>query len=155
MGVFKHWIMFLIFAFDYMIITEEVECEFSKKDFISLGRHIWRCKAKFEQSSFRNHESVNTNNVAIERADISMVNLNDEHGNVNPEAHETNYDRDMQSTSIVYYECHCGKKCKGLQGLKAHQRSCHITLIEEFKDLFTFDNNTEEQNGETTVENLK
>ena len=34
------------------------------------------------------------------------------------------------------FTCYCGKKCKGLHGLKAHQRSCHVVDISNIKELF-------------------
>ena len=34
------------------------------------------------------------------------------------------------------FTCYCGKKCKGLHGLKAHQHSCHVVDILNIKELF-------------------
>ena len=33
-------------------------------------------------------------------------------------------------------ECYCGKKCKGLRRLKAHQRSCNVLDLPELRNLF-------------------
>ena len=33
-------------------------------------------------------------------------------------------------------ECYCGKKCKGLRELKAHQRSCNVLDLPELRGLF-------------------
>ena len=75
---------------------------FCGKDFISLGRHLWRCKSK-----------LNPENVLI-RVNSSLINL------VTPESMRviTNGNKEMTRTS--------GKHCKGLTGLKAHQRFCRI-----------------------------
>ena len=43
----------------------------------------------------------------------------------------------MDNEEDCYFkECYCGKKCKGLRGLKAHQRSCDVLDLPELRSLF-------------------
>ena len=35
-----------------------------------------------------------------------------------------------------YIKCHCGKLCKGIRGLRAHQRFCKINDMPELRELF-------------------
>ena len=93
-------------------------CSFCGKDFISLGRHSWRCKQRmylqenYTESNERRMPTINTPNIPI--------------------------------TQRTLIKCCCGKACKGNRGLKMHQRSCQILhgltnellddLAEEFQD---------------------
>ena len=75
-------------------------CGFCGKEFISLGRHTWRCKNKveFEQTSQQN----GVPNVEIRSQECLPIN------------------------SYKVVKCCCGKICKGARGLKMHQRSCKV-----------------------------
>ena len=81
-----------------------VVCAFCGKDFISLGRHSWRCKSKL--NSENDFTRVNTSPLNLFSPDSMPV--------------ITNGNKEVK--------CTCGKHCKGLKGLKAHQRSCRIIL---------------------------
>ena len=76
-----------------------IVCCFCGKDFVSLGRHTWKCRSRLN----RNSEAVFAN------ATSSSANNNFEH---------------ICNTSAV--RCSYGKSCKGVRGLKMHQRSCRI-----------------------------
>ena len=75
---------------------------FWKKDFKVLNRHSWRCKEKLK----RERNEGNHGNDSVSN-NFNTVNLD-----LN-EIVNNNCDK-----------CVCGKKCKGLRGLKVHQRSC-------------------------------
>ena len=84
------------------ILAVFVICSFCRKDFEVLNCHSWRYKEKLKhQRNEGNHckgsVSNNLNTVNLDRNEI-----------VNNDCHK----------------CICGKKCKGLRGLKVHQRSC-------------------------------
>ena len=79
-----------------------VICSFCGKDFVSLGRHSWRCKEKI------NHPNSNHRNVNDFEQTLPTVNQSITTGNYS------------------WIKCNCGKKCKGLRGLIAHQRSCRV-----------------------------
>ena len=67
-----------------------------------------------------------------------MANLNNDCNEQIPEGYETEYDQTVRDElSNNNCTCYCGKRCKGLRGLKAHQRSCHVSKIPDLKDLFT------------------
>ena len=84
------------------------------KDFISIGRHSWRCKKKLNiDKGYNGVDSSIQKQITPESMPVI-----------------TNGDKDVK--------CTCGKQCKGLKGLKAHQRSCrviqglHENLIADF-----------------------
>ena len=76
----------------FLLIT--VVCSWCGKDFVSLGRHAWRCRSKIH--------SENTNSASDDTIGIKST-------------HPVIVTNDVK--------CSCGKKCKGLQGLKAPQKS--------------------------------
>ena len=59
------------------------------------------------------------------------------------------------------FTCCRGKKCKGLRGLKAHQRSCHVVDIPNIKELFEMqdeyvsEESDEECNEEEQINSVK
>ena len=64
---------------------------------------------------------------------ITVVNL------PSPEGVITDYDKEVQSEAhdkSKAFICYCGKNCKGIRGLRAHQRFCHIQDLPDFKELF-------------------
>ena len=70
-------------------------------DFVSLGRHAWRCKHRItraERPSAGVDEDVNESVAADASSRVCLV------------------------------KCHCGRLCKGNRGLKMHQRSCRVVL---------------------------
>ena len=89
------------------LFTTLMICGFCGKEFVSLGRHSWRCKSKvkFEQDYIDNVTPAMENTV-------------------------------KETLPIVSYKaavkCCCGKVCKGARGLKMHQRSCRV--IEDLQD---------------------
>ena len=79
-----------------------VICSFCKKDFEVLNCHGWKCEEKLKhQRNECNHGNDSVLN------NFNTVNL-DQNKIVNNNCHK----------------CTCGKKCKGLCGLKVHQKSC-------------------------------
>ena len=88
-----------------VLLGSFVICNFCQRDFLVLKRHQWRCKSKTSMTEHNqtNNDSPNAlfNNAAI--------NLNNTSG-------RSNISSNMK--------CACGKNCKGLKGLKSHQRTC-------------------------------
>ena len=79
-------------------------CNFCGNDFLVIGRHSWRCKARSRSSSVNDDIVTNGNTSNMDHASLYLDN---QHNN--------------QSSSVVM----CGgKHCKGYKGLKIHQRSC-------------------------------
>ena len=91
-----------------------VVCTFCGLDFKSLGRHQWRCKAKLGNKDRDSSTTANERNSGI---------LDSEQGNLFDGASEV-LTTQVSNTSGV--KCACGKHCKGLRGLKMHQRSCRF-----------------------------
>ena len=81
-------------------------CGFCGKEFVSLGRHSWRCKSKVggEQGTTEN---------------------------INP-ATEMPTQLCLPIASFKAVKCCCGKVCKGARGLKMHQCSCRV--IDDLED---------------------
>ena len=107
--------------------------EFCGKDFKEANMHNWRCKSRSHQSSSNNH-------VANEKASSSNI--------VNPEIINN-----RSVANVEHIHCSCGKKCKGLRGLKAHQRSCRV--IKSMSDNFVdnLNNYYNELNDENNIDN--
>ena len=80
--------------------------EFCVKDFESLNWHKWRYKS-------RSHQSSSRSNAADNNASLNNI--------VNPEIINNRL-----ISNVKYISCSCGKRCEGLRGLKAHQRSCRV-----------------------------
>ena len=110
--------------------------------FDALARHRWRCKARVNTDSidldqrqvinsyhatrpFENNHDFIGENVSITNTN-NMVNGNSEESENTLQEHNDPH----------RFTCYCGKKCKGLCGLKAHQRSCHVVDIPNIKEFF-------------------
>ena len=123
--------------------------EFCIKDFISLGRHAWRCKGRIttttaiietnNQSIFPNTSlaTQNNNNDLITQAENTF----DPHGNENKE-HK--------------FRCYRGREFNTLRGLNTHRRSCIVKETPDMKELFK--DTTEEidvtQNGDDEITDI-
>ena len=79
-------------------------CSFCGKDFVSLGRHSSRCKSKLHmnEESFGNSAQQTRQNAEATIANVNM----------------------STPSNCCNVTCCCGKVCKGLRGLKMHQRNC-------------------------------
>ena len=137
--IIKLWIMSSILT-ALASFCDRIECEFCKKELTSLRRHRWRCKARVNTNSidldqrqiinsyhatrpFKNNQDFIGENALIANTN-NMVN-NEESENALQEHNDSRR-----------FTCYCGKKCKGLCGLKAHQCSCHVVDIPNIKKLF-------------------
>ena len=72
-------------------------CSFCGKEFVTLGRHSWRCKQRLNN----NPPVASANQMPVMHSPARISNTNE-------------------------VKCHCGKSCKGARGLKMHQRSCRV-----------------------------
>ena len=79
-------------------------CSYCSTDFPSVKRHEWRCKEK------PNAHSTKSSMFAQRTSQDNIPIIENQT--------RTNY--------IDSVKCCCGKKCKGLRGLKSHQRSCRV-----------------------------
>ena len=41
-----------------------------------------------------------------------------------------------KNDSSCYFQCHCGKLCKGIRVIRAHQRFCTVSDVSELRQLF-------------------
>ena len=86
-------------------------CAYCSQDFISVKKHQWRCKAKNTQQG--NHHQNNQGD-----GDNDDPNLG------NPAINEAPINNDHNTTNTHEVKCVCGKVCKGIRGIRSHQRSC-------------------------------
>ena len=107
-------------SFIAMLLTCVV-CSFCGQDFITLGRHSWRCKQRINPAE-QDHPHSSTRDMPV-----------------------------MQSPNVpvscrTVVKCCCGKICKGARGLKMHQRSCQVIhglnyeLCKDLEEQITEDN---------------
>jgi hypothetical protein len=79
-----------------------VVCSYCGKDFVTLGRHSWRCKQRVNQAEQSGSENPTARKVPVVNSPTVVI----------------------ESRTVV--KCCCGKICKGTRGLKMHQRSCRV-----------------------------
>ena len=84
-----------------------VICSFCNKDFVSLGRHSWRCGGRRTQQQSSESDTRNFGNDQDSNFERSNLTI----------------EPSLQQSSIAnihHVYCGCGIKCKGLRGLKTH-----------------------------------
>ena len=107
-------------SFIAMLLTCVV-CSFCDKDFVTLGRHSWRCKQRINQAE-QDPPDATTRQVPVMQSPNVPV----------------------SSRTVV--KCCCGKICKEARGLKMHQRSCQVIhglndeLCADLEEQITTDN---------------
>ena len=104
-----------------MLLNSAV-CSFCEKDFVTLGRHSWRCKQRVNYAE----QDHSAENAARQTPVMNSPNVV------------------VSSRTVI--KCCCGKVCKGARGLKMHQRSGKV--IQGLDGEFCTD--LEEQNNSDT-----
>ena len=102
-------------------------CSFCGKDFVSIGCHSWRCKSRINTGD---SDILQTSgHLAVEKRTI------------------------VENCAEI--TCCCGKNCKGIIGLKMHQRSCSVFngLDENFSEMVREDILESVKNEEIDTEN--
>jgi len=113
-----------------LIFIAGIVCSFCGQDFVSLGRHAWRCKQRMQpedqQEQHQHHNQQNLNNSSVTESNDTTV------------------------------KCCCGKICKGNRGLKMHQRSCRVIsgLNDELRTDFISTTQHENDNNEQDDDSL-
>ena len=146
----EKWLYFYMVLLATLELCYSVQCEFCQKDFKSLGRHVWRCKAKLSSIQQTSHVTIETHsNIEIETVERTLAKAN----NNIPSNNDPPDIRIAENKDT--YKCCCGKVCNGLKGLQAHKRSCKVIDIPDIKSLFEYPivNNEEELDDRT--ENLQ
>ena len=91
----------MIRAYIIVLFTSFTVCSFCGKEFVVLSRHQWRYK-----------QCVHSNTTGPDRdANVPLVT-----GTVSR----------VRNIDVASIRCCCGKSCKGIKGLRIHQRSCKI-----------------------------
>ena len=90
-------------------IVDAGKCNSCNSDFVSVGRHYWRCKARLSSAI---QPIASSDNIITHRSRIittSQVNKNSAQSPIS-------------DTGMI--KCVCGRNCKGKKGLRAHSRYC-------------------------------
>ena len=113
---FRYLFLIIIISANICVV-ESTRCPYCNEDFVSLGRHTWRCRARRTSST----PASTTDSIA------DGNNINNGHSG------NTSYlpMSSQNQANVVFLKCSCGRSCKGRRGLRAHQRSCavHNTLL--------------------------
>ena len=126
----------------YCEISDCTICEFCGVDFVHLGKHVWHYKQRIQPV---NHPTVDN---PMRPLDTSTSLTNDQYnGNhahsiineerpLNVNSAEQSLNNQNNNDDCYMKECYCSKLCKGLRGLKAHQRSCKVLDLPELREMF-------------------
>ena len=107
--------LFLIIIISANIcVVESTRCPYCNEDFVSLGRHTWRCRARRTSST-----PASTSGPTVNEGNIN---------NGRPDPGNTSYlpTAPPGQETVAFIKCSCGRSCKGRRGLRAHQRSCTV-----------------------------
>ena len=121
-GIGKLSVLLLISS--CLVGISATKCQYCQKDFNVLGRHDWRCKSRV--SSSKSCEGRQPAQPIHENARTAGDSLS---------SHTISTDQ-ASTTTVSYFTCTCGRRCKGRRGLKSHQRCCttHQTLASITED---------------------
>ena len=120
-----------------------VICEFCNNNFISLGKHTWRCKAKVTRID------ENTQIIQPLSTNATVPTQNDNNGVIT----QANQDIDPHENEKKDHKfcCYCGHEFKSLRVLNTHTQICFVwktrsiaelleEAVEEINDVPTDDN---------------
>ena len=131
-GVQSYYRLMYIVAL-ILVITDSTfgtKCPHCNKDFNVLGRHIWRCHSKGTSVDFMNE--LSTPGANYNAADKGTSNSSSS-PRVLPMATSHSQTATADDEQVEWLACHCGRRCKGRRGLRAHQWHCKTmeTLLDE------------------------
>ena len=114
---------------------------------------MYKGKLHNTHSSTQGNHDNDILHCTIENSSNSILNLNNDIDSNHGESHWTSFDENKnKNKSDNDFTCYCGKKCKGLRGLRAHQRSCVASNLDDLKALFIQSNATNQlRRRRTTV----
>ena len=135
MSTFKQFTFilgFLLILSSFVKKSSQTQCEFCKKNFKSLGRHVWGCSSRITV----NRETSNANNDEL-RKQLTQSNsiVNNTKDQVNIDTRNYDYDHHGTEKERNSFMCYCGREFHSLRGLNTHRRSCYIGDIPDIRDL--------------------
>ena len=123
-----------------------VICEFCNKDFLSLGRHTWRCKSRATQID----ENIQINCQPLSpKATVVTQNEN------NVVIMQVNQDIDPHDNEkkVNKFRRYCGREFKSVRGLNTHRRSYFLGKTPSIAELFEDEDAVGEINDIPTDDN--
>ena len=136
------WFIIYLVLYSLLELSKGEICPDCGNDFISVKRYRWRCKGKLHNTHTTaqgNHENDILHRT-IENPPNSLVSLNNDIDSNHGEGHLTSYDENKnKNKSDNDFTCYCGKKCKGLRGLIAHQPSCVASNLDDLQTNYADD----------------
>ena len=123
-------------------VADGIICEFCKKDFAVVNRHIWRCPeraVKGDGTIVVARPSGESDQNLFVPASQSVANVNQVINSIE----QTNYDPNKQDHGPIH-QCYCGREFSSLRGLNIHRRGCHVVDVPCLADMFVplVDSNT-------------
>ena len=106
------FLIIIISASANICVVESTRFPYCNEDFVSLGRHTWRCRAR----------RTLTAPVPTVDSTVNEDNIN----NGRPGNHSILPTVPQSQDNVAFIKCSCGRLCKGRRGLSAHHRSCAI-----------------------------
>ena len=106
-----------------------ISYEFCIKDFISLGRHTWRCKSRITTTT----ATIETNNQSLS-PNTSLATQNNNNDLITQV--ENTFDPHGNEDKEHKFRCYCGREFNTLRGLNTHRRSCFVGKTPDMKELF-------------------
>ena len=107
----------------------QTQCEFCKKDFTSLARHVWRCQARLLS------REISIDSIITISISQSIVTSKNKATSIN--LFNNDYDHHESGEKDHHYRCYCGRESTTLRGLNTHRWSCNIHDIPDIKEILT------------------
>ena len=120
-----------------------VICEFCNKDFLSLGRHTWRCKSRATQIDDHLRQPLSPK--------ATVVTQNENNGVIM----QVNQDIDPHDNEkkVNKFRRYCGREFKLVRGLNTHRRSYFLGKTPSIAELFEDEDAVGEINDIPTDDN--
>ena len=120
-----------------------VICEFCNKDFLSLGRHTWRCKSRATQIDDHLRQPLSPKATVVTQNENNGV-IMQVNQDIDP------YDNEKKVNKFRHY---CGREFKSVRGLNTHRRSYFLGKTSSIAELFEDEDAVGEINDIPTDDN--
>ena len=112
-GLSRIGLVWIYVSLLWISIVSATVCPHCGKDFVSLGRHTWRCQSRITGPAHPAH------NFPVQGGSSTSF-----QGSVAAGVVPNVSDVTGSQVAVELVTCVCGRECKGRRGLVAHQRTC-------------------------------